>query len=183
MGAKYATQVLNILEDHNVKGTFFLNGSGIQQNKQSAIDLVNAGHQIGNHSYNHKNMMLMGLDEVREEIDSTTALIRQIGFESEIYFRPPYGKKLFVLPYYLKSKGIKTITWNVEPETYPKVAGSSASIAEYVIKSSTPGSIILLHVLGSKNSESRGAIGPIIKGLRAKGYKFVTVSQLLGGNA
>ncbi|MEI5638975.1 MULTISPECIES: polysaccharide deacetylase family protein [unclassified Pseudoalteromonas] len=182
-GAKYATQVLNILEDHNVKGTFFLNGSGIQQNKQSAIDLVNAGHQIGNHSYNHKKMMLMGLDEVREEIDSTTALIRQIGFESEIYFRPPYGKKLFVLPYYLKSKGIKTITWNVEPETYSKVAGSSASIAEYVVNSSTPGSIILLHVLGSKNSESRGAIGPIIKGLRAKGYKFVTVSELLAENA
>ena len=81
--------------------------------------------------------------------------------------------KLFVLPYYLKSKGIKTITWNVEPETYPKVAGSSASIAEYVIKSSTPGSIILLHVLGSKNSESRGAIGPIIKGLRAKGTNLL----------
>ncbi|KJY99144.1 polysaccharide deacetylase family protein [Pseudoalteromonas ruthenica] len=182
-GGKYTTQVLNILEEHDVKGTFFLNGSGIQQNKQSAIDLVNAGHQIGNHSYNHKNMTLMGLDEVRDEVDSTTALIRQIGFEGEIYFRPPYGKKLFVLPYYLNSEGIKTITWNVEPETYPKVAGSSASIAEYVVNSSTPGSIILLHVLGSKNKESRDAIGPIIKGLRAKGYKFVTVSQLLGESA
>lgn len=83
----------------------------------------------------------------------------------------------------MNSEGIKTITWNVEPETYPKVAGSSASIAEYVVNSSTPGSIILLHVLGSKNKESRDAIGPIIKGLRAKGYKFVTVSQLLGESA
>lgn len=90
--------MLNILEEHDVKGTFFLNGSGIQQNKQSAIDLVNAGHQIGNHSYSHKNMMLMGLDEVGEEVDSTTALIRQIGFEGEIYFRPPYGKSFLFCP-------------------------------------------------------------------------------------
>jgi len=182
-GEEYIIQVLNILKEHDVKGTFFLNGSGIQQNKQSAIDLVNAGHQIGNHSYSHRSMLLMGFDEVREEIDSTTALIRQVGFEGEIYFRPPYGKKLFVLPYYLKSEGMKTITWNVEPETYPKIAGSSASIAEYVVKSSTPGSIILLHVLGSKNNESRDAIVPIIEGLRAKGYKFVTVPQLLAENA
>lgn len=182
-GKEYTTQVLKTLEGYDVKGTFFLNGSGIQQNKQSAIELVNAGHQIGNHSYSHKRMILMSLDEVRYEVDSTTALIRQVGFEGEIYFRPPYGKKLFVLPYYLKSEGIKTITWNVDPETYPKIAGSSASIAEYVVKNSTPGSIILLHVLGSKNKESRDAIGPIIEGLRAKGYKFVTVSQLLEKNA
>ena len=182
-GEEYTTQVLKTLEEHDVKGTFFLNGSGIQQNMQSAIDLVNAGHQIGNHSHSHKRMIFMALDEVREEVDSTTALIRQVGFEGEIYFRPPYGKKLFILPYYLKSEGIKTITWNVDPETYPKIAGSSASIAGYVVKNSTPGSIILLHVLGSKNKESRDAIGPIIEGLRAKGYKFVTVSQLLGKNA
>ena len=53
-GAEYTSQVLNILEEHDVKGTFFLNGSGIQQNKQPAIDLVNAGHQIGNHSYSQE---------------------------------------------------------------------------------------------------------------------------------
>ncbi|MCE9687757.1 polysaccharide deacetylase family protein [Shewanella sp. AS16] len=180
---EYTTQVLGTLEEYNVKGTFFLNGSGIQQNMQSAIDLVNAGHQIGNHSYSHKRMMLIGLDEVKQEIDSTTTLIRQVGFEGEIYFRPPYGKKLIVLPYYLKSEGIKTITWDVEPETYPEIAGSSSAIAEYVVESSSPGSIILLHVLGSKNNESRGAIALIIDGLRSKGYKFVTVSQLLEKNA
>ena len=67
-GEEYANQVLNTLAELNVKGTFFLNGSGIQKNKQSAIALVNAGHQIGNHSYSHKRMVLMGLDEVQEEI-------------------------------------------------------------------------------------------------------------------
>jgi peptidoglycan-N-acetylglucosamine deacetylase len=180
---EYTSQVLGVLEDYDVKGTFFLNGLGIQQNRRAAIDIVNAGHQIGNHSFSHKRMIFIGLDEVRQEIDSTTALIREVGFDGEIYFRPPYGKKLFVLPYYLRSEGIKTITWDVEPETYPEVAKNSVAIAEFVVESSSPGSIILLHVLGSNNKESREAIGPIIEGLRAKGYKFVTISQLLGKNA
>ena len=180
---EYTSQVLGMLEEHDVTGTFFLNGLGIQQNRQAALDIVNAGHQIGNHSYSHKRMMFIGLDEVKQEIDSTTALIREIGFDGEIYFRPPYGKKLFVLPYYLNSEGIETITWDIEPESYPEIAKNSVAIAEYVVEKSSPGSIILLHVLGSKNNESREAIGPIIEGLKAKGYKFVTVSQLLDKNA
>jgi peptidoglycan/xylan/chitin deacetylase (PgdA/CDA1 family) len=70
----------------------------------------------------------------------------------------------------------------VEPETFPDVASSPAAIAKYVISSVEPGSIVLLHVLGSKNQSSRDSIPLIVNGLRAKGYRFVTISNLLSEN-
>lgn len=107
---KYTQSVLDSLDSLNVKATFFLNGRAIENNITSAKNLVLAGHQIGNHSYSHKRMMFMSLDEIKGEIDSTNELIRTIGYDEEIYFRPPYGKKLAMLPYYLEQQGIVSVT-------------------------------------------------------------------------
>jgi peptidoglycan/xylan/chitin deacetylase (PgdA/CDA1 family) len=76
----YTTQVIGVLNDLDVKGTFFLNGLGIEKNFEPAKQLVLAGHQIGNHSYSHQRMIFMGLDEVGFEVDKTTELIRKIGY-------------------------------------------------------------------------------------------------------
>ncbi|GAB5394489.1 MAG: polysaccharide deacetylase family protein [Alteromonas macleodii] len=179
---KYTQSVINTLGSLNVKATFFLNGRGIESNTDSAQALVSAGHQIGNHTYSHNRMMFKGLSEVKREIDSTNELIRSIGFEGDIYFRPPYGKKLVVLPYYLEQQGIVSVTWDVEPESYDGINESSSAIAEYVIGNTKPGSIVLLHVLGGNNKKARDSLPLIINGLRSKGFKFVTVAELLSGN-
>lgn len=173
---KHTLPVIDTLDSFGVKATFFLNGKGIENNPVSAQRLVSAGHQIGNHSYSHNRLVLKGFDEIKYEIDSTNELIRSLGYNGEIYFRPPYGQKLFVLPYYLEQQGIVSVTWDIEPESYENVKDS---IAEHAISNARSGSIVLLHVLGSKNQEARKALPDIIKGLQSKGFQFVTVSELL----
>jgi chitin deacetylase len=119
---------------------------------------------------------------IADEIERTDKLIRQAGYEGEIQFRPPNGKKLVLLPYYLKQHGRKTIMWDMEPNSYPDVDSSSENIVKYVMDNAKPGSIILLHVMNDTKGHSIGAIKGIAEGLKAKGYIFVTINQLLSYN-
>ena len=117
---------------------------------------------------------------IADEIERTDVLIRETGYTGPITFRPPYGKRLFLLPRYLHQTGRTTLLWDVEPESYPDVVVSAESIAEHVLENTRPGSIILLHVMYRSRAESRRAVPLIIDGLRDRGYRFVTVSELVG---
>jgi peptidoglycan/xylan/chitin deacetylase (PgdA/CDA1 family) len=116
----------------------------------------------------------------RDELERTDSLIRRAGYRDEILFRPPNGKKLFVLPYYLQQTNRKTIMWDVEPESYSELAGSSEKITQHVLEHTRPGSIILLHVMYDDRGESVKAIRGIVNGLKQRGYAFKTVNELLG---
>jgi len=171
-------EVIAILEELDTKATFFLNGLGIKDHPSATKKLVLAGHDLGNHSYSHKRLIFKGYEEIKEEVESTSSLIRSSGFQGEIFFRAPYGKKLLVLPYYLKQQGITSVSWDVEPESYKKVRSSSDEMVKHVVSNTTSGSIILLHVLGSGNKVTRAALPSIIKELRADGYRFVQLPEL-----
>ncbi len=176
---RYTRDVLNLLDEKNVKATFFLTGKEMEETPALAADIVRRRHQVANHSFSHSNMSLMGLAKVRDEIETTDRAIRAAGYQGEIYFRPPYGKKLFTLPWYLSQTGRTSITWDVEPESYPDIAEDADAIAEYVIKNARSGSIILLHVMYRSREASRQALPKIIDGLRSRGFQFVTVSELM----
>jgi peptidoglycan/xylan/chitin deacetylase (PgdA/CDA1 family) len=116
---------------------------------------------------------------VQQQIEETDRLIRAAGYVGEIQFRSPYGKKLVVLPYYLWRTGRQNIFWDVAPEAYLEVATDPDKMVEHVLTEVRPGSIILMHVMGRKRAASRQALPGIIQGLRERGYRFVTVSELL----
>jgi peptidoglycan-N-acetylglucosamine deacetylase len=175
----HTDKILTILKAENVKGTFFLTGNEIKKYSDAAKRIAEEGHEIGNHSYSHQRMVLKSPSFIKEEIEKTDELIRQIGYKGEIHFRPPFGKKLFVLPYYLDKHDRKSIIWNIEPETYPEVAADSTKIAKHVIDNIEPGSIILLHVMYESRRESLHSVKEMITSLKAQGYKLVTVSELL----
>ena len=156
-----------------------MTGAELEQNLEQGKEIVAAGHEVGNHSYSHVRMRFVTPSFVRQEIESTDKLIRQTGYQGEILFRPPYGKKLLALPYYMWKNNRKTITWDVEPNSYPKIDASSEKIVEYVLEKVQPGSIILLHVMYSSRKESMKAVKGIVEGLKARGYSFKTVSELL----
>lgn len=177
--ARFTQDVLTMLKERNVKGTFFLTGKETEKNLPHARAIVDAGHQVGNHSYSHSRMLLMGLGTVADEIERTDAAIRAAGYQGEIDFRPPYGKKLLTLPWYLSQQNRRTITWDVEPESYPDIANDADFIANHVIDKAQNGSIILLHVMYRSGEASRAAVPKIIDGLRQRGFEFATVSQLL----
>lgn len=172
---KNVEDILPILKAYNAKATFFLIGNEIKKNPAEAKRIAAAGHQIGNHSYSHKRMVFKSPSYIQEEIGKTDQLIRQAGFRGEIDFRPPNGKKLVGLPYYLNKHDRDTITWSIEPDSYYSSASDKVNDVEKHVK---PGSIILIHPMYDKSGEELKTIKGILRSLSNKGYKFVTVNEL-----
>lgn len=175
-------KILKVLDEAKIKATFYLVGKSIEQNIQETKNIIDKGHEIGNHSYTHQRMVLKSYSFVAEELEKTNKLITQAGYSGEIRFRPPYGKKLFSLPYYLNDKNITTVTWDVEPETYLDKNASASEISEYVVQNTKPGAIILLHVMFKSRGNSLAAVPSIVQQLKDKGYRFVTVSELIASS-
>lgn len=161
------------------KATFFLTGFGMTDSPGVAARLVAAGHEIGNHTFHHDRMILMWPSTIAAEIEPVDAMIRGAGWKGPILFRAPFCKKLVGLPWYLSRHGRIDVTWDVEPNTDPEIDRSTDRIVDYVLTRTRPGSIILLHPWYHGREQTRAAIAPIIAGLRARGYDFVTVSELM----
>jgi peptidoglycan/xylan/chitin deacetylase (PgdA/CDA1 family) len=169
--------ILDTLKSRQVPATFFLIGRDIAAHPDLAKDIAAAGHEIGNHSFSHERMIGVTPAWVADEVEATDALIRTTGYTGPIHFRPPNGKKLFALPRYLAGHGRLTITWDVEPDS----AGTpdATTIIATTEAGVRPGSIILLHAMYPAREPTRQALGPLLDRLKQRGFRFVTVSQLL----
>ena len=172
-------EVLAILRDHGVKATFFVTGRALARKPDTGRRIAQEGHELGNHSFSHRRMILTPLSVIGEEIERTDDLIRATGYQGPMHFRSPGGKKLFALPYYLRRTGRLNIFWDVAPEGYEGASEDGGLIVERVLAGTQPGSIILLHVMAEQRATSRQALPGIIEGLKQRGYRFVTVSELL----
>lgn len=172
---KNVNQILSLLDQYHAKATFFLIGEEIVKHPEEAEKIAAAGHQIGNHTYSHSRMVFKTPSYIREEIEKTDQLIQKAGYNGEIDFRPPNGKKLVVLPYYLNKHNRDTITWNIEPDSYYT---NAADKVKYVTKNIKPGSIILMHPMYDDTGQELQAIEGILQALSKKGYTFVTVNKL-----
>lgn len=168
-------RILPLLDKYNAKATFFLIGGDIEKYPEGINKIAEAGHQIGNHTYSHKRMVFKSSSYIKEEIEKTDRLIRNSGYKGVIDFRPPYGKKLVGLPYYLNKHDRETITWNIEPDTFYSKAADKVNYVKERIK---PGSIILMHPMYDKTGEELLAIEGILQALSNEGYRFVTVDEL-----
>ncbi|NBH04731.1 polysaccharide deacetylase family protein [Amycolatopsis sp. SID8362] len=169
--------ILDTLRERQAPATFFLIGRDIAAHPDLARAIAAAGHEIGNHSFSHERMIGVTPAWVADEVEATDALIRTTGYTGEILFRPPNGKKLFALPHYLASHDRTTITWDVEPDS--DGAPDAAAVEKTTLDQVRPGSIVLLHAMYAARGQTRQAIGPILDALKQRGYRFVTVSQLL----
>ncbi|WP_409978172.1 polysaccharide deacetylase family protein [Anoxybacteroides tepidamans] len=172
---KNVDKLLPLLDRYNAKATFFVIGNELKKNPQLGKEIAAAGHQIGNHTYSHERMVFKSLSFIRKEIETTNQLIRKTGYKGDIDFRPPNGKKLVGLPYYLKQHHIETIMWSLEPDTYYT---SVADKVNYVNKNVKPGDIILLHPMYDRTDNELKTIEGILDSLSKKGYRFVTVNEL-----
>lgn len=172
-------QILSILAMQQVPATFFLIGKEVEAHPELVDKILKAGHQVGNHSYSHQRMIFKTPTFIAAEIEKTDALLRMLGVTGDIYFRPPYGKKLLMLPWYLQENQRVAVTWSVAPEDYPQVSSSVNELVKYTVDNTSAGNIILLHVMYDSREKTMQAVPEIIKQLKAKGYRFVTVSELI----
>lgn len=172
----HVSEVLRILEEKNVPGTFYEIGENIEKYPTEARAIVEADMEVGNHSYSHQRFLLKSQSFIQEEIQKTNELIRESGYSGEITFRPPNGKKLIGLPRYLKQQNMKTVMWDVEPDTY---YSDKDNIVQHVIDHTRPGSIILMHPFCDSCTADREALPIIIDKLKEQGYTFLKVADLL----
>ncbi|WP_433594834.1 polysaccharide deacetylase family protein [Lysinibacillus xylanilyticus] len=173
--ADNTNQILSLLEEYNAKATFFLIGAEIEKFPEEARRIAEEGHQIGNHTYSHNRMIFKTPSYYKDEIEKTDQLIRDTGYKGEIDVRPPNGKKLIGLPYYLNKHKRETITWNLEPDTFYTTVSDKV---KYVTENIEPGSIILLHPMYDKTGKALQTIEGILQKLSNEGYTFITVNEL-----
>ncbi|MCA1055966.1 polysaccharide deacetylase family protein [Rossellomorea aquimaris] len=168
-------EILELLDTYDATATFFLIGKEMEEHPEEVAQIIEAGHGIGNHSYSHKRMIFKSPSFIEKEIRRTDALIRKAGYDGEIDFRPPNGKKLVMLPYYLYKHDKDTIMWNLEPDSeFTSVEDKVRYVADHV----EGGSIILMHPMYDGSGKEMKAVEGILKELSSKGYTFVTVKEL-----
>lgn len=173
-------RIIEILDSMSVKATFYVTGEELEEHMEEGRRLVREGHELGNHSYSHRRMVFRSRAFISKEIEQTSTLIRETGFGGTITFRPPYFKKFIALPHYLMKHGYQTVLCNIEPESVLGFSASGEAISKYVAEHIAPGSIILLHIMYESRREALESLKDLIPDLRAEGYRFVTVSELLG---
>jgi len=171
----YTPTVLDILDRHNIKATFFMMGRNVERFPAVAREVLARGHEVGNHSYSHPKLIFMSPARVREEIERTDALLRGIGAMGPIHFRPPHASKFLVLPYVLNQMGKLSVMGDGDPEEWKR--RPAAVMTESILRQTRPGSIIGLHdVMGVETIKTLEAIAPA---LIARGYRFERVSEFV----
>jgi peptidoglycan/xylan/chitin deacetylase (PgdA/CDA1 family) len=173
----YTLDLLDALDRYQIKAAFFMIGRNIELHPDVARAVLARGHEVGNHSYYHTPMLLRLPAFVRSEIAATDALLRQVGVHGEIYFRSPYGVHLFAVPYVLAQQQKKNILFDVIVGDW--LVQDPACIAQRVLDRTTPGSIIALHDGGGARAGTVAATGLIVEALRDRGYRFVSIGELL----
>ena len=173
--------LLNLLDEYNVKATFFVRGLWVKEHPDLATEIVNRGHALENHSLTHGHMSTMTDAEVKNEIRGTTDMIRETTGYLPQLFRPPYGEYDKRILRILKEEGYPyTILWTVDSYDWAEELNGVKITKDYlvgrVLDKASDNGIILMHVGGY---ETIHALPEIITGLRSEGYELVKVNDML----
>lgn len=168
----YTETLLETLKEKGAKATFFVLGVNARVQQQTLIDLKKAGMEIGNHTWSHKDLTKLSVEEVKGEINNAADLIESITGERPILVRPPYGAINGQVKAVANSP---LILWSVDPEDWK--FRNSEYVADYIINHAKAGAVILSHDIHETTVK---AMPKVIDSLLSKGYKLVTVSELFG---
>jgi peptidoglycan-N-acetylglucosamine deacetylase len=188
---RWTPKILDILKEKHVPGIFFVIGD--QANR--APDLLkreyDEGHEIGNHTWTHPQFDEISRTQLKWELNLTQRLIESTLGVKSLFFRPPYGidhqpeyaEEVAQLPY-PQELGYIIVGQRIDPDdwrmTEEKLQRPAQEIADDVLRQARNGNVVLLHDGGGEREQTVAALPLIIDGLRAKGYQFVSVADLLG---
>ncbi len=187
---RWTPRILDVLKEKHVPATFFVVGVAGSQYPELLKREYNEGHDIGNHTYTHPNFEEVSHTQLRWELNLTQRLIEStIGVKS-ILFRPPYGidhqpeyaEEVAQLPI-AQDMGYVIVGQKIDPHDWKQPAGKqvpASEIVDSVLSQASEGNIILFHDGGGDRSQTVAALPQVIDQLRAQGYQFVAVPDLLG---
>lgn len=168
-------RLLDMLRARNIKATFYVIGRSVDLYPQIVRRTVAEGHEVGNHTQTHRLLSKLSDNEVRGELSRCAAAVQRAAGVRMRTMRPPYGGLLQRQREMVHAEfGYPTILWSVDPLDW-KRPGPSV-VTSRILSGTTPGGIILAHDL---HSQTVDAMPATLDGLLRRGYKFVTVSQLL----
>jgi polysaccharide deacetylase family sporulation protein PdaB len=175
-GNKYTPSILDTLKANDVKATFFIMGPWAVKYPEVAKRMVADGHEIASHGYRHENYGDMSADWVREDIQKAHAQIKEITGVDPTLIRPPNGHYSAKSLKVADELGYRTIIWNIDSLDW-KNPGRDI-IIDRVMKRLKPGAIILMHASDTP-VQTADALPILIQKIKAEGYQFVTVGELL----
>ena len=181
----YTPQVIDILKREHVPAAFFVVGENAENNVPLLRQLYDDGYEIGNHTFTHPNIAEVSPERARLELNATRRLIECVTGHSTILFRAPYNADSEpqnlqeIEPIMLaKQDNYLTVGESIDPQDWRKGI-TSDEIFDQVVKEQNNGSVILLHDAGGDRAATVAALPRIIHYFKQRGYRFITVSELM----
>lgn len=177
----YTEQLLDVLYKENIKATFFIVGEKALQRPELVRKVEQAGHEIGLHSYVHRDQLKLPAEAVADNLAQGKAALEGITGVPTKFFRPPHGFKDWTVMAEAEKAHLEVVNWSLIPRDWTNPGAEV--IAQRVIENVHPGAIVLLHDGDSSQyvasrEQTIKATGKIIRELKQQGYRFVTVSEL-----
>jgi peptidoglycan/xylan/chitin deacetylase (PgdA/CDA1 family) len=173
--ATLTPKLLDILAAHHIKATFFVIGENVAQHPEIVARAAREGHEIGNHSWSHPYFAKMSDEGVRGQLWRTDDVIKSATGSRPTLLRPPYGSITGREKRWIHDEfGYQIILWDVDPYDWKRPG--PAMVRNRILRETRPGSIVLSHDIHPGTIE---AMPSTFDELEAKGFKFVTVSELI----
>ena len=166
--------LLEVLEEYDVKSTFFILGDRVNEgpaNRETAQAVVKAGHEIASHTYSHKNLKTLTLEQMTDEIMKARENIYKVTGVYPVFVRPPYGAYNDMVK---ENSFAPLIIWNLDSKDWE--FRDAEKVVEHVLEEAGNGKIVLMHDIHMFTVE---AVKVLVPELIARGYQLVTVRELL----
>ena len=167
---KNTLKILDLLKEHEAKATFFMLGSRVDFYPAIAKMVAENGHELGNHTWNHKDLTTLSPESISREVEDTNEIILKVTGQEASVLRPPYGSTNEVIENYID---LPSVLWTVD--TLDWKSHDPQEVLKAVKENVEDGSIILMHDIHETTVE---ALDLVLNYLNKNDYKFVTVSEL-----
>ena len=175
---KYTMEILEILEEYDIPATFFFVGENVSYYQDTAREVAKRGHEIGNHTYSHPCVNKQSQAAFRDELTRCEDIIQRVVGVCPKLFRPPQGSWNTRVYEIARERDYSVILWDLD--TLDWAHTPSENISNYILENVKSGNIILMHDYHSGGCTTTDALRMFIPNLIEQGYRFVTVSELIG---
>ena len=175
---KLTPRILKILAQYGIPATFFMVGENVLNYPEAARAVIEAGHEVGNHTFTHPHIATLNERAIFDEIGKCEDALEELCEYRPHLLRTPQGALTPSLERCLLEDDYILVLWSLDTRDWDNK--STACIVQTVLDEVKPGDIILMHDYIGHNSKTPEALEKIIPQLLSQGYEFVTVSALLG---
>ena len=172
-GEEYIGRMLEILEEKDVKATFYIGGTWAEQFPELVKKIKEKGHEIGSHGYSHPHPDQLSVDENKKDIAKAETIIQKLTGEKPRLYAPPYGERGKSVLQAASDLGYRTVLWSID--TIDWQLPDPGTIVERVTSKAHNGAIVLMH----PTAPTVKALPQLIDTLRKRGYQIVTVGEIL----